>query len=243
MKKLFLITAFILAIVGMSLGQSTTTLTPDRGSATYSAQAITNNNIITLLGSGNTSTLDQEKGIDTLNQSLRVSNLRLDSIVTGSKSYIATLTFTASSAAGAYSNLQAISSSTATASSFSLSVPSGKYELIAVNCTSASTATPIFEGWIFTSSVTTAGDKQNISGVLSDSDMSKFVGDVRFAGTFVGNGTVNKSNGTIGSGSGNIPIILNITGNAMHIIFIARTGFTPSPSAVYRIIFYLKRDL
>lgn len=79
MKKLFLIISFILAAVGMSLGQTTTTLTPDKGSATYSAQAITNNNLISLLGSQSathTSIYNElsnmNKDGDTTNQTLRL---------------------------------------------------------------------------------------------------------------------------------------------------------------------------
>lgn len=77
MKKIILTTLFIMALVGLSLGQTTTTLTPNIGSATYSAQAITNNNIVTLLSSQNTaitSSVATKSGQDTLNQSLRFLN-------------------------------------------------------------------------------------------------------------------------------------------------------------------------
>lgn len=179
-------------------------------------------------------------------QSLQTrGNLYLDSINKGNKSYIATLTFTASSAAGAYTNLTSINSSTSTSAnvtSFSVSLPNGKYKLISANAIVTSTASPTFEVWLFSSAVTTAGDKQNISGNLSNSDMQKFVGDLRFDGTWAGNGAVNKGNGRIGNYSAlNMPIVIDITNNQFHCILVARASWTPSTSAYHQLLFYLER--
>lgn len=134
MKKLFLIISFILAAVGMSLGQTTTTLTPDKGSATYSAQAITNNNIVSLLGS-QTSTQTNiynelsniNKDGDTTNQNLRTIRKQIDSLINNK---VVDYEFEWLPNNVTYSVVLAPIIGTLSASSFSINLGSGYYELV-----------------------------------------------------------------------------------------------------------------